>query len=132
VELGLNGRWGDGWLLDLAWTTQRNEARDGSVQPFSPRHTGKWALQIPLAPALKLSFDGLVTSTRSGRQTLPGYAQTQGQLLWQPSRQWDFYIGAQNLGGRSYAEASAGPLSDPLQHRGERWHAGLTWRGVGL
>lgn len=130
AELGLNGHWGEGWQLQLSVMGQRNRAADGSHQAYSPSQTLKWMLQLPIAgPALRLSLSGWATKSRFADERLPGYAQTRAHLLWQPSRHWDFFFGADNVGGRAYAEASATGYSAPLQHQGTRWQAGLTWRG---
>lgn len=130
VELGLNGRWGDGWQLQLSLSGQRNRAADGDRQAYSPSRTAKWALQMPLGLAgLRVSLSGWATTERLGQQRLPGYAQQQANLLWQPSRQWDLFAGAQNVGGRAYAESSGGYFTAPLQREGTRWQAGFTWRG---
>lgn len=129
-ELGLNGQWGEGWQLQLGWMGQRNRAADGSHQAYSPSQTLKWALQMPvMGPALRLSLSGWATKSRFGDERLPGYAQTRAHLLWQPSRQWDFFVGADNVGGRAYAESSGTGYSWPVQRQGTRWQAGLTWRG---
>ncbi len=130
AELGLNGHWSDGWQLQLSVTGQRNRAADDSSQAYSPARTLKWALQMPVAgPTLRLSLSGWATSQRIGDERLPGYAQHQAHLLWQPSRRWDFFVGAENVGGRAYAESSGAAYSAPLQRQGTRWQAGLTWRG---
>jgi iron complex outermembrane receptor protein len=130
AELGLTGRWGDGWQLQLGAMGQRNRAADGSRQAYSPSCTAKWALQVPLwGPALRLSLSGWATSERIGAEHLPGYAQQQANLLWQPNRHWDLFLGAQNLGGRAYAESSGAYYSTPVQRDGTRWQAGFTWRG---
>jgi outer membrane receptor protein involved in Fe transport len=130
AELGLDGQWGDGWQLQLSLMGQRNRAVDGSRQAYSPSQTLKWALQMPLlGPQLRLSLSGWATSERLGGQRLPGYAQNQAHLLWQPSRRWDVFVGAANVGGRSYAESSGAGYTDPMQHSGTRWQAGFTWRG---
>jgi iron complex outermembrane receptor protein len=136
IELGLNGRWGDGWQLQLSAMGQRYRAADGGRQAYSPSQTLKWALQMPLRlptvqTPLRLSFSGWATSERLGGERLPGYAQHQAQLLWQPSRHWDCFVGVQNLTGRSYAESSGSALSSPLFREGRRWQLGLTWRGDG-
>jgi len=87
-------------------------------------------LQMPVAgPALRLSLSGWATKARFGDERLPGYAQHRAHLLWQPSRSWDFFVGAENLGGRAYAEASGPGYSAPVQRQGTRWQAGFTWRG---
>jgi iron complex outermembrane receptor protein len=130
AELGLTGRWGDGWQLQLSAMGQRNRAADDSRQAYSPSRTAKWALQVPLwGPALRLSLSGWATSERIGAERLPGYAQQQANLLWQPSRHWDLFLGAQNIGGRAYAESSGAYYSTPVQREGTRWQAGFTWRG---
>ncbi|MDR7268851.1 iron complex outermembrane receptor protein [Pelomonas saccharophila] len=130
AELGLHGHWGEGWQLQLSLMGQRNAAADGSHQAYSPSQTLKWALQMPVAgPALRLSLSGWATKARFGDEQLPGYAQHQAHLLWQPSRRWDFFVGAENVGGRAYAEASGPGYSAPVQRQGTRWQAGLTWRG---
>lgn len=130
LELGLNGRWGEGWQLQLSLLGQRNRGVDGSRQAYSPARTAKWALQIPLpVPDLRLSLSGWATTERPGPERLPGYAQHQAQLLWQPSRRWDVFVGAHNVGSRAYAEASGGEFSWPQQRQGTRWQAGFTWRG---
>lgn len=130
AELGLNGHWREGWQLQLSWMGQRNRAADGSHQAYSPSQTLKWALQMPIAgPTLRLSLSGWATKARFGDERLPGYAQHQAHLLWQPSRHWDFFAGAQNVGGRAYAESSGTGYSAPVQRQGTRWQAGLTWRG---
>lgn len=134
AELGINGRWGDGWQLQLSLGGQRNRSSDGSRQPYSPSQTLKWALQMPMpvpvaGQALRLSLSGWATNERPGAERLPGYAQHQAQLLWQPSRQWDCFLGAQNVGGRAYAESSGSALGMPMQRSGTRWQLGATWRG---
>ena len=130
AELGLDGHWSEGWQLQLSLTGQRNRAADDSRQAYSPSRTLKWALQMPIAgPTLRLSLSGWATTQRMGDERLPGYAQHQAHLLWQPSRRWDFFIGAENVGGRAYAESSGTGYSAPVQHQGTRWQTGLTWRG---
>lgn len=130
IELGLDGRWGEGWQLQFSVTGQRNRDVDGGRQAYSPSRTAKWALQMPLwGPQLRLSVSGWATSARVGAERLPGYAQQQANLLWQPSRHWDLFLGAQNLDGRTYAESSGSFSSTPLQREGRRWQAGFTWRG---
>jgi iron complex outermembrane receptor protein len=130
AELGLDGQWGQGWQLQLSLMGQRNRAADGGRQAFSPARTLKWALQLPLlGPQLRLGLSGWATSERIGEERLPGYAQHQAHLLWQPSRRWDLFLGAQNVGGRAYAESTGPGYWQPLQYRGTRWQAGFTWRG---
>lgn len=130
LELGLNGQWGAGWQLQLSLMGQRNRADDGSRQAYSPARTLKWALQMPLPVAdLRFSLSGWATSERVGDERLPGYAQTRAHLLWQPSRSWEVFLGADNVGGRAYAESSAAGYTAPVQRGGTRWQAGFTWRG---
>ncbi len=130
AELGLNGHWGEGWQLQLSLMGQRNRTDDGGRQAYSPDRTLKWALQMPIADtALRLSLSGWATTQRVGDERLPGYAQHRAHMLWQPSRRWEFFVGADNVGGRAYAESSASGYTAPMQHQGTRWQAGLTWRG---
>lgn len=130
LELGLNGQWGDGWQLQLSAVAHRNHSADGSRQGYSPARTLKWALQMPVwGPAMRLSLSGWATTQRQGSELLPGYAQHRAHLLWQPSRSWDLFIGAENVGGRAYAEASGPGYTAALHYQGTRWQAGFTWRG---
>ncbi len=132
VELGLTGRWAQGWQAQLSLSGQRNRADDGSRQPYSPSQSAKWALQTPLfGPALRLSLSGWASGERIGPRRLPGYAQSQAELLWQGSPQWDAFIGVQNLGGRRYREAAGGVAQQYAQYQGARWQAGWVWRGSG-
>lgn len=131
-ELGVSGQWGQGWQLQLSLMGQRNRADDGSRQAYSPARTLKWSLQMPLpVTALRLSLSGWATSERIGDERLPGYAQTRAHLLWQPSRTWDVFLGADNVGGRAYGESSGAGYTLPLRREGTRWQAGFTWRGEG-
>lgn len=130
AELGLNGQWGAGYQLQLSLLGQRNRSEDGGRQAYSPARTLKWALQLPLEGLpLRLSLAGWVTSERLGGERLPGYAQTRAHLLWQPSRQWDLFVGADNVGARAYGESSGAGYTAPLRREGTRWQAGFTWRG---
>lgn len=130
AEVGLEGQWGEGWKLQLSLLGQRNRAADGGRQAYSPSQTLKWALQMPvMGPTLRLSWSGWATTSRVGDERLPGYAQHRAHLLWQPNRTWDLFVGAENLGGRAYAESSGTGYSTPVQRHGTRWQAGLTWRG---
>lgn len=130
AEWGLTGRWGEGWQLQLSLMGQGNRATDGGRQAYSPARTAKWALQMPLgSPVARLSYSGWATSQRLADRRLPGYAQHQLHLLWQPDRRWDVFVGAQNVGGRAYAESSGSGYGLPLQRQGTRWQAGFTWRG---
>ena len=130
AELGLNGQWGQGWQMQLSLMGQRNRADDGGRQAYSPARTLKWALQMPVADTgVRLSLSGWATSERVGDERLPGYAQTRAHLLWQPSRQWEVFVGADNVGGRAYAESSGAGYTPTLQRDGTRWQAGFTWRG---
>lgn len=131
MELGVQGQWGAGWQMQLSLMGQRNRADDGRRQAYSPARTLKWALQMPLPVRdLRLSFSGWATSERVGDERLPGYAQTRAHLLWQPSRQWDVFLGADNVGGRAYGESSGAGYTWPLRRDGTRWQAGFTWRGA--
>lgn len=130
VELGVHGQWGAGWQAHISVMGQRNRADNGSRQAYSPDRTLKWSLQMPVADtAVRLSLSGWVTSERLGSERLPGYAQTRAHLLWQPSRHWDVFLGADNVGGRAYAESSGAGYTPPLRREGTRWQAGFTWRG---
>ena len=131
LELGIQGQWGQGWQMQLSLMGQRNRADDGSGQAYSPARTLKWALQMPLGAAdLRLALSGWATSERVGDERLPGYAQTRAHLLWQPSRAWDLFLGADNVGGRAYGESSGAGYTWPLRRDGTRWQAGFTWRGA--
>ncbi|MFG6465550.1 TonB-dependent receptor plug domain-containing protein [Roseateles sp. BYS87W] len=130
AELGVQGQWGKGWQLQLSALGQHNRAADGSRQAYSPARTLKWMLQVPLADTgLRLSLNGWATSERQGDERLPGYAQTRAHLLWQPSRRWDVFVGADNVGGRAYSESSGAGYAAPRRLEGTRWQAGVTWRG---
>lgn len=132
VELTFTGQGASGWQVQLALTGQRNRDATGARQGYSPSELAKWAVQLPLAgPSLRLSFSGWASTARDGDVPLGGYAQTQAQLLWQPHRRWEAFLGVQNLDGRTYREASS-DIGEPRLLSGRRWQAGWVWRGEGL